>query len=48
MDNIKRDIPAHAKTAHKGFLQKKTERGSLLNRNSCAPEDPIGQETELN
>ena len=28
--------------------QGKTGRGSLLNRPSCLPEDPIGQDTELN
>ena len=42
------NIPAHASTAHKGRLQKKAGRGSLLDRPSCSPEDPISQGTELN
>ena len=42
------DIPAHAKTAHKGLLQKKIGRGSLLNRLLCPPDDLIGEGTELN
>ena len=41
------DIPAYARTAHKGLLQK-TGRGSLLNRPSWPPNDPISQGTELN
>ena len=40
------DIPARARIAHKDLLQKKTGRGSLLNRPSCPPDDPIGQGTE--
>ena len=39
------DIPAHARTAHKGLLRK---RGSWLNRPSCPRNDPISQGTELN
>ena len=42
------DIPAHARTVHKGLLHKKTGRGSLLNRPSCPPDNSIGQGTELN
>ena len=43
------DIPAHARTAHIDFLHKKRlEEGSLLNRPSCNPDDPIGKGTELN
>ena len=47
------DIPAHAGTAHSGLLCTDTPclltgRGSLLNRPSCSPDQPIGQETELN
>ena len=42
------DIPAHARTAHINFLQKRLEEGSLLNRPSCNPDDPIGKGTELN
>ena len=43
------DIPAHAKTAHKGFQQKKKNgRESVLNRPLGPPDDPIGQRTELN
>ena len=42
------DISAHTRIAHKGLLQKKTGRGSLLNRPSCSPDEPIGQGTELN
>ena len=30
------------------FLPLSTERGSLLNRLSCPPDDPVGQGTELN
>ena len=40
------DIPAHARTAHRGILQKRLE--SLLNRPSSHPDDQIGQGTELN
>ena len=40
------DIPAHARTAHNGLLQKKI--GNLLHRLSCSHEDPVGQGTELN
>ena len=42
------DIPAHARTAHKGLLQKRTGKGSLLNRPTCPPNDSIGQGPELN
>ena len=42
------DVFAHARTADNGLLQKKTGRGSLLNRPSCSPDEPIGQGTELN
>ena len=35
------DVPARARTAHKGLLQK-TERGSLLNGPSCPPRRPNG------
>ena len=42
------DIPARARSADNGFLQKETGRGSLLNHLSCSPDDPIGQETLLN
>ena len=41
------DIPAHVRSAHKGLLQKKAGRESLLNRLSCPPDDPIGRGTEL-
>ena len=34
------DILAHARTAHKGLLQKKTGRGSLPNRPTCHPPPP--------
>ena len=43
------DIPADVRTGHKGLLQKKTGRGSLLNHPSCPPDgDTVGQGTELN
>ena len=42
------DIPAHARTAHKGFPQKRLEKGSLLHCPSCPPDDPVGQGTKLN
>ena len=46
------DIPAHARNAHNGLLQKRLERGSgrgsLLNHPSCPSNNPIGQGTELN
>ena len=46
MDNVKRvDIPAHAITAHKGFLQNWLEEDVPP---LCLPDDPIGQRTELN
>ena len=41
------DIPAHARAAQKGPLQKKTGRGSLLSRPSCLFDDSIGQGTEV-
>ena len=41
------DIPAKARTAHKGLLQKTLEE-ALLNGPSCPPDDPIGQGTPLN
>ena len=31
-----------------GLPQKKTGRGSLMNRPSCPPDDPSGQRTGLN
>ena len=34
------DVPAHARTAHKGLLQKRLDP-------SCPHNDPIGQGTEL-
>ena len=42
------DIFAHVRTVHKGLLQKKRRRGSLLNRPSYPPDDPIGQWAEVN
>ena len=42
------DIHAHARTEHKGLLQKKTVRGSLLNLPSCPLDDPVGHRTGLN
>ena len=42
------DIPAHARTAHKGPPVEKTGRGSLLNRPSCIPNNFTGQGAELN
>ena len=42
------DVTTNARTVRKGLLQKKTGRGSLLNRPSCLPDDPIGQGIELN
>ena len=47
------DIPAHARAAHKGLLQKKREKKkkktgrSLLSRPLRSPDDPVGQGTEL-
>ena len=43
------DISAYARTAHKGFMQKRLEKDdrSLLNCPSCPPDDKIGQKTEL-
>ena len=41
------DILSHAAAAHNGLSQK-TEKVFLLNRPSCPPDDPIGQETKLN
>ena len=52
--NLQRvDISAHARTAHNGVPPppthtQKLEGGSVLNRPSCPPDDPIGQVTELN
>ena len=37
------DIPAHARTARKGLLQRRPGRGSPLNRLPSPPDDPIGQ-----
>ena len=31
-----------------GLPAEKTKRGSLLNRTSCPPDDPVGQGTEMN
>ena len=42
------DIPVLTRTAHKGHQQKKTRRGSLLNRPSSPLVNPIDQGTELN
>ena len=42
------DIPAHVRTAHNDLLQKRSERGSLLDCPPCLPDDPIGRGTELN
>ena len=44
------DIPALARTAHShnDLPQKKTGRESQLNCLSGLPNDPLGQETELN
>ena len=42
------DIPAHARAAHNGLLEKKTGGISLLNRPSCPHDDPSGERTELN
>ena len=41
------DIPAHARAAYKGLLLKRLEEDSLLNRPSCAADNPVGQRTEL-
>ena len=41
------DIPAHARAAHKGLLQT-SQILKMMNRPSCPPDDPIGQETEMN
>ena len=42
------DIPAHARNCSQGPPAEKTGRGSLLNRPSRSPDDPVGQGTELN
>ena len=42
------DIPAHARTAHKGLLQKRLGIGFLLNRPLRLPDNPFDQGTELN
>ena len=42
------DVPIHSRTAHSGFLQKKTGRGYLPNYLSCPASDQISQVTELN
>ena len=49
IDNIKEwtSLPMPV-TAHNGLQQNRPEKGSLLFRPSRPPEDPIGQETELN
>ena len=41
------DIPAYARTAHKGLPQKRLGRGSLLNHSSCPSNHPISQGTEV-
>ena len=41
------DILAHSRTARNGLIQKRLEKGSLLNHPSCLPYDPISQGTEL-
>ena len=40
--------PCQCQKCSQGPPAEKTERGSLLNRSSGPPDDPIGQETELN
>ena len=42
------DISCSCKNCLQGPPAEKTGRGSLLNRPSCPPDDPIGQGTELN
>ena len=48
MDNVK-DWPSlyPLRNCSQGPPAEKTGRGSLLNRPSCLPDDPIGQGTEL-
>ena len=49
MDNIKEvDIPAHARTTHKGLLQKKIWNRISADSSLIFPDDPIGHGTELN
>ena len=40
--------PCPCQNCSRGPPAEKTGRGSLLNRISCSPDDPIGAETELN
>ena len=43
------DIPAYARTAYKGCLQKRREEDIyLLNHPLCPPDDPLHQGTDLN
>ena len=49
MDNIKKkDIAARAKTAHNGVLQEKKWKMTSAESSVVFPDDPIGQEAELN
>ena len=45
---LKSGHPCPCKNSSQGPHAEKTGRGSLLNRPSCPPDDPIGQGTELN
>ena len=47
MDNIKEWTPLSIPELPQGPPAEKTGRGSLLNRPSCPPDDPIGQRPEL-
>ena len=40
------NIPAHARTAHKGLLRRRLEADLLLNRLPCPPDNLIGQGTD--
>ena len=44
----KADIPAYARTAHKGLLQKRLEEDLCWIVPHVPPDDPISQGTELN
>ena len=48
MDNVKEwtSPPAHGQSCSQRLPAEKTGRGSLLNRPTCPPDDPIGQGTE--
>ena len=48
MDNIKGWTSLPSQNCSQGPPAEKTGRGSLLNRPSCPPDDPIGQGTDLN